>query len=131
MSQVVGEALGVAQQRDDLHRYVVRLESELKVIGVLFLRLGDQLQADPPMINFDIESVKKAAADLPQLVASYSQAAVDEAAKNAELSKLTALRSCAAQTSRLSAELDRCPEIYLSTPVSGETVSFANRERQG
>ena len=79
--------------------------------------LGEQLQADPPMINFDIESVKKVVADLPQLVSAYNQTAVDEANKNGELAMLTALQPCAArQTSSLLQELDRCPEIYVSTP---------------
>jgi hypothetical protein len=43
------------------------------------------------------------------------------------------LRSCEAQTSRLSQALDSCPEIHLSTSVGmrGETVSFTNCEGQG
>lgn len=118
MNQAGRDALAVARERDGLHRQVVRLESELRIIGVLFLSLGDQLQADPPMINFDIESLKKAVATLPHLVSVYSQAAIEEADKNRELAKLTALQPCASpQTSRLLQELGRCPEIYRSTPV--------------
>jgi hypothetical protein len=88
------------------------------------------------MINFDIESLKKAVATLPHLVSVYSQAAVEEADKNRELAKLTALQPCASpQTSRLLHELDCCPEIYpetyLSTPVAvGENDLLCGRGRE-
>lgn len=79
----------VMREWKELHRQVVRLESELKAIGESFSGLGKQLQASPPIINFDVESVEKSVADLRRLGATYRQAAAEEADKKAELDKLT------------------------------------------
>jgi hypothetical protein len=131
MNQARRDALAVARERDWLHRKVNSLELELRVVGVLFSSLGELLQADPPIINFDVESVRKAVAGLPRLVSAYSQAAVDEADLNRELARLTALPPCTApQSSRLLHELDS-PEIYVSPAVAvqAEMAGFADADR--
>jgi hypothetical protein len=91
MSQTEQDAtLGrVMREWKELHRQVVRFESELKAIGESFSALGRQLQANPPIINFDIESVEIDVAKLRQMAPVYTGAAGAEADKKAELDRLT------------------------------------------
>jgi hypothetical protein len=130
MNQAGLDARAVARERDWLHRRVNALELELRVIGVLFSGLGEQLQIDPSMIKFDIESARNAVADLPRLVSAYNQAALDEVDTNRELARLTGLQPWTSpQASRLPQELDR-PERSVSpvVAVEAEMSGFADAD---
>jgi len=53
----------VTREWKELHGQVVHLESELKAVGEALAKLGEQLQASPPIINVEMPTVVKDRSD--------------------------------------------------------------------